>query len=167
MTAQDRRRSAFDPETDLTHGGTGHGDVIEREQKGVSEGAARDHRVAIDAVIADALPCAGQQADVGSFRQPLGVPVDREPLPVRDARMRILELRGVDAGSRKQVAHRNALRRKLGRERRKTQEVLGRRVRVARDRGDELDRLHASSPHLARIDVGRLRCPTGWQLWTS
>ena len=76
MTAQDRRRSPFDPETDLTYGGTGQGDVIEREQQGISESAARNHRIAVDAVIADPLPRAGQQSDVGSFGQSSGVPVE-------------------------------------------------------------------------------------------
>ena len=39
---------------------------------------------------------------------------------MRDARAGVFELRGVDAGARKQVAHRNAFRRKLGGQRAET-----------------------------------------------
>ncbi len=103
MAAQDRHRS-LDPETDLADRGTGHGDMIEREQQRIAKGSARDHGVAIDAVVADALPRAGKQPNVGSLGEFLGVAVDGQPLPVRDARVRVFELTGIDAGSRKQVA---------------------------------------------------------------
>ena len=103
-----RPEDFFDPEADLTHGRTSHGDVIERKQEGVSEGAARHHRVAIDTVIANALPRTGEQPDVRSFGQTFGIPVERQALAVRDARMRILELTSVDTASRKQVADRNS-----------------------------------------------------------
>src|SRR5207248_9192560 len=90
MAAQDRH-TPFYPETDLADRGARHGDMIEREQQRVAKGSARDHGVAIDAVVADALPRAGEQSDVGALGELLGVAVDGQPLPVRDTRMRVFE----------------------------------------------------------------------------
>jgi hypothetical protein len=78
--------------------------MIERKQKRIAERSAGNHRVAVDAVVADALPRSGKQGDIGSLGEPLGVAVNGEPLPVRDARACVFELRGVDAGSREQVS---------------------------------------------------------------
>src|SRR5439155_10830205 len=112
--------------------------MFDRKFERLSKGRAADHGVAVDAVVADALPCAGSQTYIGVLRQCARVSVDSKTLPMRDSSVWVFKMAWLNSSAGEQILHRNTLRRKFGSQRPQSEQALGGRIEIGRQRTDDL-----------------------------